>query len=89
MSKITPEQTEKALRKPIPKTLRAWVGELEGVFRFVTKKPRLLDENGRMWWMKSCQYYHARLQVLADNPPEIIPKVASRAIVREMLRKLN
>jgi hypothetical protein len=89
MSKVTPEQREKALRRPLPRTLRAWVGELEGVLRLVTKKPRLKDENGRMWWLKTVQYYEARLEVLADNPPDIIPLTASRAIVRELTRKLK
>ena len=86
--KIDKDQREKAKRKPLPKTRRAWMAELEGVEKFILKKPRNLDDNGRRWYESISRYYLARLMYLVTHPPANLPRVAARAIVKQLVRSL-
>ena len=88
LRKITEEDRERGGRKPLPKTMRAWMAELEGVSDLLKKRPQLKDTQGKVWWESTRTYYEARLLLLAETPPALLPKDAARSIVGNILKSL-
>ena len=86
---LTDEEREKAGRRPLPKTMRAWMAEIEGLSDFVKQRPRLKDANGVQWLKSMTDYNKARLKLLAENPPGALNKTAARIIVKDVLSLLK
>lgn len=87
--KLDDDARARAMRKPLPKTLRAWMAEVEGIQSFVKKRPQMREATGKAW-IDSMQAYHRdRLQVLSENPPALLPKDAAVIICREVQKVLG
>lgn len=86
--KPSPDDLEKAKRKQMPVTARAWMAELEGVAKLVAHKTETTDNEGRQWWESTKRYNLARLYVLGLSPPSLIGKKAAREILSTLARRL-
>lgn len=89
LPKLTDEDRERAGRKPLPKTMRSWMAELEGIQGFVKKRVELKAGNGQRWLDNMRAYYRSRALILSENAPGILPKDAAKIIVREVLKNLE
>lgn len=87
--KLSPEERERAARKPMPRTFRAWMSELMGVADFARQKPRLKDANGLEWFRSMATYNRARVIVLGENPPGNFPPRAASVIVDWLLGEID
>lgn len=87
-TKKKPKPEPRAGRRPIPKTERAWLAEVQGASKFVAKRVALKDANGLAWLNSMQTYYIERLAVLAKNVPPGMSKVLAKMVLAEVNKKL-
>lgn len=63
--------TERASRKPIPRTMRGWSNEVKGLQRVIAGYESLKIDNGVKWVDSMTAYAKERLAVLNDHKPVI------------------
>lgn len=63
--------TERASRKPIPRTMRGWKAEVDGIKHVVAAYERLTLDNGLKWVQSMSAYHKERLAVLYANKPKL------------------
>lgn len=56
--------------KPIPKTLKAWRAEYDGIRKMLHKVDRMKKDNGDKWVANMLEYYRTRLKDLEANKPK-------------------
>lgn len=80
---------ERAARKPIPRTIQAWVNELTGCIAFAMKKAYMLESSGQAWLDSMQGYYLERVTLLGKNIPPGMKKVDAERHLAEVKRKLR
>lgn len=60
---------ERAVRKHVPKSMKAWLREKAGVEKFIAAIPAKRDDEGDKWANAMIAYYRARLEHLEQNKP--------------------
>lgn len=61
----------RAQKKPVPRHFAGWRREVEGIVKFLSREPQLVDENGLKWWNKMATYYRERYAILLAAEPEM------------------
>lgn len=79
---------ERAHVRAIPGTPESWRKEVDGIIRFATAKPKLIDAHGAKWFKNIFVYYIERLTLLCTKPPKGVTKAEARAILADVKRKI-